>query len=670
VAAASASDGAPAKGLPMTFLLCGLGEEAGQLLNLHYKNFAELAPEPFVLVVAQRHPKWWWFVDDSSDGGWVKGRLDPGMVNETVEWMQSLMEDESVDQDRTGLFGFSAGGYAALEILATGKILFSGFAVGGVHGHGQCNLDDLPVKWRNYPREKFKAFLDRIGQHEGAMWMEATHSVTDQQSKWEDASRILGALDARQKDLGMAGIQLRIVGIEEQDRAPGNKRNKTHHDYFKAAFMRREFFVALFGGDAPEDKELPDDIELIPPEEAFTESLEVVSSDMLVRTKEELAQALEEYGTVDGKLLEAAAAEESAEDEEATQGEQADGEEQAEGEEGYDEVQAQEEEVYEVEDVSEEELDVPKKSGAAALGNLAPGMKAPPKTTLDVAKYSVSSVDFNWEVRALKIFQEHGFVIVEDALTDEQCSEVLQDCQTLEKTMVTNRKGNRGPGRYSFGNASATGSMLHRRAWAMQLLEGGCGVLLPLLEQIFDADEPTGYFVQAGGGDFVLDRVSTMQDFHADINVKADYSRSTPVPPLLCVNFCVQDLTELNGAMRIAPGTQQKVLRGLTVDETGSFANSRICPVRAGAAIVRDVRAWHSGTPNVSTKTRFLPSIEFTSNHFREWCRANKKFLDRFPKNNKLPRTLYDEMSPEIQELCSKVVAPEGKDISPDIASY
>ena len=41
-------------------------------------------------------------------------------------------------------------------------------------------------------------------------------------------------------------------------------------------------------------------------------------------------------------------------------------------------------------------------------------------------------------------------------------------------------------------------------------------------------------------------------------------------------------------------------------------------PAPAGAIMVRDVRAWHGGTPNVSDAMRAIPNLEFYAPWFRE----------------------------------------------------
>ena len=45
---------------------------------------------------------------------------------------------------------------------------------------------------------------------------------------------------------------------------------------------------------------------------------------------------------------------------------------------------------------------------------------------------------------------------------------------------------------------------------------------------------------------------------------------------------------------------------------------STACPAPAGAIQIRDVRAWHGGTPNLSDELRAIPNLEFYAPWFRE----------------------------------------------------
>jgi hypothetical protein len=38
---------------------------------------------------------------------------------------------------------------------------------------------------------------------------------------------------------------------------------------------------------------------------------------------------------------------------------------------------------------------------------------------------------------------------------------------------------------------------------------------------------------------------------------------------------------------------------------------STVCPAPAGSVLIRDVRAWHGGTPNLSDEVRCIPNVEY-----------------------------------------------------------
>ena len=130
--------------------------------------------------------------------------------------------------------------------------------MGGVHGHAQSDLFEIPVKRQDEVIERFRLYLDRLRDHYGVPWIEATHSKTDTMSRWKEADMILGTLSERQVELGLSQVSIRLIDQDSHDSPPGGKKNRQHHDYFKAAFMRSEFLIALFGGEAPfsEKKEL------------------------------------------------------------------------------------------------------------------------------------------------------------------------------------------------------------------------------------------------------------------------------------------------------------------------------------------------------------------------------------------------------------------------------
>jgi ectoine hydroxylase-related dioxygenase (phytanoyl-CoA dioxygenase family) len=233
--------------------------------------------------------------------------------------------------------------------------------------------------------------------------------------------------------------------------------------------------------------------------------------------------------------------------------------------------------------------------------------------------------------RAVRVFDRDGFVVVADALTSEQLAtlragvlEVVDDIVELDE----DRGGNRGSHRYSFGGSSVTRSMLHRPEWQMLV---DLPTVTPILTAIFGS---TDYMVRAGSGDFCLPGAVEYQPLHADMRDFVDLqatpynsfldrrgfltTRDLPVP-YVCVNFLPFDQTPLNGPTRQIPGSQHSRVPYPTLDEEPEWMRlSTVCPAPAGAVQIRDVRAWHGGTPNLSDQVRAIPNIEFYAPWFRE----------------------------------------------------
>jgi len=232
---------------------------------------------------------------------------------------------------------------------------------------------------------------------------------------------------------------------------------------------------------------------------------------------------------------------------------------------------------------------------------------------------------------AVDLFRRDGFVVIADVLNDEQveilakgCADVIAEVLALDAA----RSGNRGAHRYSFGGSSLTRSQLHRPAWQM-LLE------IPFVDQIVSAifGSPD-YVLRAASGDFCLPGAVEYQPLHSDVRDwepggKTPFSaffdprgeltiRDLPCP-YVCVNFLPQDVTRLNGPTRQIPGTQHARTPIPSLDAEPEWMRlSTVCPAPAGAVMIRDVRAWHGGTPNLSDAVRSIPNLEFYAPWFRE----------------------------------------------------
>jgi hypothetical protein len=170
--------------------------------------------------------------------------------------------------------------------------------------------------------------------------------------------------------------------------------------------------------------------------------------------------------------------------------------------------------------------------------------------------------------------------------------------------------------------------MLHRPEWQMLV---DLPTVTPIVSAIFGS---TDYMVRAASGDFCLPGVTDYQPLHADMRDFVDPER-TPFSsfqdrrgrltirdlpcPYMCVNFLPFEQTRLNGPTRQIPGTQHSRARIPRLDEEPEWMRlSTVCPAPAGAAQIRDVRAWHGGTPNLSDELRAIPNIEYYAPWFRE----------------------------------------------------
>lgn len=302
-------------------------------------------------------------------------------------------------------------------------------------------------------------------------------------------------------------------------------------------------------------------------------------------------------------------------------------------------------------DEPEPERPVAKATAVRAVRGPQPPLpgSAPPSSFSEADLEDMTAVynEPGWTERAFDIFLRNGFVLVTGLLKLHQYSAVLRDCENYAETLIkVQPKGNRGTNRWSFGNASYTNSMFHVRSWSSHLLRAAGSDMRPLLDRIFNHAD---YSCVKSGGDFVVGNTPSGQQLHSDIQVKKSLDVKLP-PPYVCVNFTVQPLTEHNGPMRIAPGTQ--LLRGDVSPATArKYGNARLCPMPAGAAIVRDVRTLHSGTPNLTEKTRYLPSVEFAS---AEYYASGGWGQDALQKS--MPREFFEKLPPDAQELCSDIV--------------
>jgi hypothetical protein len=243
-------------------------------------------------------------------------------------------------------------------------------------------------------------------------------------------------------------------------------------------------------------------------------------------------------------------------------------------------------------------------------------------------------------VRAVELFRRDGFVVVKDVLSSAHLLQLQAAAKTLVATIVARGVGSTGPRRYSFGAASTSGSLLHMPEWAA-LTE--LNATFSILAGIFGSED---FVVASAGGDFCLPGAD-YQPLHSDLGdrrvltnaagelIKTMGSfwddqykltfRDLPTP-FVAVNFPLVAFDETNGPLRIVPATQRspEPIPALQ-DESPEMRSTSLCPVPVGAAIIRDVRGWHGGTPYVEAGrsegkngARVMASVEYFAPWYRE----------------------------------------------------
>lgn len=285
--------------------------------------------------------------------------------------------------------------------------------------------------------------------------------------------------------------------------------------------------------------------------------------------------------------------------------------------------------------------------------------------------------------RAVRIFHRDGFVVVKDVLDPEKLDEFRSAAaRVLKKFLRFPGQGGRKyltestrlPHRYSYSTTSATRHVLHEPVWVNAL---DLPTTTPILQGIFGTPD---YLVINAGGEVSLPGAIEYQHLHPDLTKTAwlsdtrfDVAENKGIeiptrdpaeldsdtlrlvlectPPIVTVNFLMSDMTWENGPIRQIPGTHATLQKAPSPeDEPEWMRMSTLVGAPAGAAIIRDIRAWHGGTPNVSKEIRAMPSAEYAA-----------PWLPKSWFQKAMPHEIYEGLGEYTQHLCRHVKAePDG----------
>eukprot|EP00971_Amphidinium_carterae_P189592 3763348-Amphidinium_carterae.1 len=170
-------------------------------------------------------------VDKYSDLGWLEGDFDPSFLDNMHNLFDLAVKHPQVDPKKVFLFGFSAGGYALTEMMASHRGLNArALILGGIHGHG--NTVEEARKFEMAAKQG----LDTLVSYELVI---AVHNVLDTLSPWGPAQIILDALDPPRIFDAAPGIK-RVLLNKPASKSMG----KSAHNYGKDAVQQLYLLMA------------------------------------------------------------------------------------------------------------------------------------------------------------------------------------------------------------------------------------------------------------------------------------------------------------------------------------------------------------------------------------------------------------------------------------------
>jgi len=119
--------------------------------------------------------------------------------------------------------------------------------------------------------------------------------------------------------------------------------------------------------------------------------------------------------------------------------------------------------------------------------------------------------------------------------------------------------------------------------------------------------------------------------------------------------------------LRVVPGSQWSGEEPPDlIAEPDASKKSVLCPLPPGSAIVRDLRTWHGGTPNLLDQTRYLPNAEFVDGEMAAMVCGRGGYLD--PCSKVLPMTAYRRLSSHGRKVTEGIADRSGalKEVNAD----
>lgn len=275
--------------------------------------------------------------------------------------------------------------------------------------------------------------------------------------------------------------------------------------------------------------------------------------------------------------------------------------------------------------------------------------------------------------KAADVVQREGIVLVSGALSGKQIDalkKVFPELIKLVREFDPKDEGSRGEKRHSFGGMSTTNSQLHRPEFR-ELID------VPAVTKVLEAYWGSKDFaVAAAGGDLNMAGSRQHQRLHTDLGNSPTLGKQTLVgsgtkAPMFAVNYLIERQTPFNGPLQHIPGTQLLDMDYLPQvhEEPEHWFYSTMTPAEPGTAVIRDVRAWHAGTPNLTVVDRPLPNCEFLAPNVAMDDELRKRILVKRDRDG-TKQMSYETWSslPEVAKHLTRFIhGEEGEKIEPGI---
>ncbi len=133
---------------------------------------------------------------------------------------------------------------------------------------------------------------------------------------------------------------------------------------------------------------------------------------------------------------------------------------------------------------------------------------------------------------------------------------------------------------------------------------------------------------------------SEFQTIHIDMPSLLFPGFPVALPPwLMVVNIPLIDFTPENGGTEVWPGTHLNSDERALAERHSAIPSVRVT-ARAGDLVIRDLRLWHRGAPNLTTDIRTMLAIVY-----------NRPWFHMPPPALQIPRAIWDGMSDSARRI-------------------